>query len=188
MSFRAFVRSISFRDRTWWLSVTQFRAPIPKRRPMLEQNIPHISFPQALGQFLIGTRSSVVVAGTHGKTTTTALAAWVFTRAGLDPGFFVGGVPLNFGSGWKVGAGNHVVIEGDEYDSAFFDKGPKFLHYRPEHVILTSIEFDHADIYRDLDHVKERFPAAHGNHSGQWNAGRMRRLSGGKRDRRGGAL
>jgi UDP-N-acetylmuramate: L-alanyl-gamma-D-glutamyl-meso-diaminopimelate ligase len=124
---------------------------------VLEQNIPHISFPQALGQFLIGTRSSVVVAGTHGKTTTTALAAWVFSQAGLDPGFFVGGVPLNFGSGWKVGSGNHVVIEGDEYDTAFFDKGPKFLHYRPEHVILTSVEFDHADIYRDLDHVKGAF-------------------------------
>jgi len=129
----------------------------PEAQTVLEQNIPHISFPQALGQFLIGTRSSAVVAGTHGKTTTTALAAWVFTRAGLDPGFFVGGVPLNFGSGWKVGAGNHVVIEGDEYDTAFFDKGPKFLHYRPEHVILTSIEFDHADIYRDLDHVKSAF-------------------------------
>lgn len=129
----------------------------PEAQSVLEQNIPHISFPQALGQFLIGTRSCAVVAGTHGKTTTTALAAWVFTRAGLDPGFFVGGVPLNFGSGWKVGDGNHVVIEGDEYDTAFFDKGPKFLHYRPEHVILTSIEFDHADIYRDLDHVKSAF-------------------------------
>jgi UDP-N-acetylmuramate: L-alanyl-gamma-D-glutamyl-meso-diaminopimelate ligase len=129
----------------------------PEAQSVLEQGIPHISFPQALGQFLIGSRSSAVVAGTHGKTSTTALAAWVFTRAGLDPGFFVGGVPLNFGSGWKVGAGNHVVIEGDEYDTAFFDKGPKFLHYRPEHVILTSIEFDHADIYRDLDHVKSAF-------------------------------
>jgi UDP-N-acetylmuramate: L-alanyl-gamma-D-glutamyl-meso-diaminopimelate ligase len=81
----------------------------------------------------------------------------VFTRAGLDPGFFVGGVPLNFSSGWQVGGGNHVVLEGDEYDTAFFDKGPKFLHYRPRHVILTSVEFDHADIYRDLDHVKSAF-------------------------------
>ena len=123
----------------------------------LDQDIPQISFPQALGQFLIGSRSSLVVAGTHGKTTTTALAAWVLTRAGLDPGFFVGGVPINFGSGWKVGEGNYVVIEGDEYDTAFFDKGPKFLHYRPQSVILTSIEFDHADIYRDLDHVKSAF-------------------------------
>jgi UDP-N-acetylmuramate: L-alanyl-gamma-D-glutamyl-meso-diaminopimelate ligase len=124
---------------------------------LLEAQIPHISFPQALGQFLIGSRSSLVIAGTHGKTTTTALAAWVLTCAGLDPGFFVGGVPVNFGSGWRVGAGDYVVIEGDEYDSAFFDKGPKFLHYRPHSVILTSIEFDHADIYRDLDHVKSAF-------------------------------
>jgi len=123
----------------------------------LDQDLPQISFPQALGQFLIGSRSSLVVAGTHGKTTTAALAAWVLTRAGLDPGFFVGGVPINFGSGWKVGEGNYVVIEGDEYDTAFFDKGPKFLHYRPQSVILTSIEFDHADIYRDLDHVKSAF-------------------------------
>ena len=129
----------------------------PEAQSMLDQDIPHISFPQALGRFLIGARKSLVVAGTHGKTTTTALAAWVLTCAGLDPGFFVGGVPVNFGSGWKVGAGNHVVIEGDEYDTAFFDKGPKFLHYRPENVILTSIEFDHADIYRDLDHVKSAF-------------------------------
>src|SRR3970282_1925030 len=92
-----------------------------------------------------------------GKTPTTALAAWVLTRAGLEPGFFVGGVPLNFGSGWSLGSGEHVVIEGDEYDSAFFDKGPKFLHYRPRNVILTSVEFDHADIYRDLDHMKNAF-------------------------------
>jgi UDP-N-acetylmuramate: L-alanyl-gamma-D-glutamyl-meso-diaminopimelate ligase len=75
----------------------------------------------------------------------------------LDPGFFIGGVPLNFGSGWRPGTGRHVVIEGDEYDTAFFDKGPKFLHYRPRNVILTSVEFDHADIYRDLDHVKGAF-------------------------------
>jgi UDP-N-acetylmuramate: L-alanyl-gamma-D-glutamyl-meso-diaminopimelate ligase len=129
----------------------------PEAQAVLESKIPHISFPQALGQFLIGSRTSLVVAGTHGKTTTTALAAWVLTCAGLDPGFFVGGVPINFGSGWKVGTGNHVVIEGDEYDTAFFDKGPKFLHYRPKNVILTSIEFDHADIYRDLDHVKSAF-------------------------------
>ncbi|HEY7217067.1 MAG TPA: UDP-N-acetylmuramate:L-alanyl-gamma-D-glutamyl-meso-diaminopimelate ligase [Candidatus Binatia bacterium] len=129
----------------------------PEAQAVLNQNIPYISFPQALGQFLIGSRTSVAVAGTHGKTTTTALAAWVLTCAGLDPGFFIGGVPLNFGSGWKVGTGNYVVIEGDEYDTAFFDKGPKFLHYRPRHVIFTGLEFDHADIYRDLEHVKAAF-------------------------------
>jgi UDP-N-acetylmuramate: L-alanyl-gamma-D-glutamyl-meso-diaminopimelate ligase len=124
---------------------------------VLGRGIAYISFPQALGRFLIGSRTSFVVAGTHGKTTTTALAAWVFTQAGLDPGFFVGGIPLDFGSGWRSGGGDYVVLEGDEYDSAFFDKGPKFLHYRPRHVILTSVEFDHADIYRDLDHLKDAF-------------------------------
>ena len=124
---------------------------------VLNQTIPYMSFPQALGQFLIGSRTSVAIAGTHGKTTTTALAAWVLTCAGLDPGFFIGGVPLNFGSGWKVGSGDYVVIEGDEYDTAFFDKGPKFLHYRPRHAIFTGVEFDHADIYRDLEHVKTAF-------------------------------
>ena len=129
----------------------------PEAERVLERGIPFSSFPQALGRFLIGPRQSLVVAGTHGKTTTTALAAWVLTRAELAPGFFVGGVPLNFGSGWHPGAGDYVVIEGDEYDSAFFDKGPKFLHYRPRHVILTSVEFDHADIYRDLEHVKDAF-------------------------------
>ena len=129
----------------------------PEAQAVLTEQIPYISFPQALGRFLIGERSSLVVTGTHGKTTTAALAAWVFTRAGLDPGFFVGGVPLNFLSGWQVGGGDHVVLEGDEYDTAFFDKGPKFLHYRPRNVILTSVEFDHADIYRDLAHVKSAF-------------------------------
>jgi UDP-N-acetylmuramate: L-alanyl-gamma-D-glutamyl-meso-diaminopimelate ligase len=129
----------------------------PEAEAVLDSNIPYLSFPQALGKFLIGTRQSIVVTGTHGKTTTTALAAWVLKRAGLDPGFFVGGVPLNFGSGWHRGESDQVVLEGDEYDSAFFDKGPKFLHYRPKSVILTSVEFDHADIYRDLDHLKEAF-------------------------------
>jgi UDP-N-acetylmuramate: L-alanyl-gamma-D-glutamyl-meso-diaminopimelate ligase len=129
----------------------------PEAEAVLAQGIEHISFPQALGRFLIGARSSLVVAGTHGKTTTSALAAWVLTSAGLDPGFFVGGVPLNFASGWNVGTGMHVVLEGDEYDTAFFDKGPKFLHYRPKHVILTSVEFDHADIYRDIAHVTSAF-------------------------------
>ena len=129
----------------------------PEAEHVLKHAIPYSSFPEALGQFLIGTRQALVVAGTHGKTTTTALAAWVLTRAELAPGFFVGGVPLNFASGWHAGTGDYVVIEGDEYDSAFFDKGPKFLHYRSRHVILTGIEFDHADIYRDLDHVKEAF-------------------------------
>jgi len=124
---------------------------------VVQQNIPYISFPEALGKFLIGSRQSVVITGTHGKTTTTALTSWILTSSGLEPGFFVGGVPINFGSGWNAGRGGYVVLEGDEYDTAFFDKGPKFLHYRPQKVILTSIEFDHADIYRDLDQIKNAF-------------------------------
>ena len=129
----------------------------PEAEAVISEKLSYISFPQALGEYLIGPRRSVVIAGTHGKTTTSALAAWVLTEAGLDPGFFVGGVPLNFASGWRVGGGSYVVLEGDEYDTAFFDKGPKFLHYRPTDVIFTSVEFDHADIYRDLDHVKSAF-------------------------------
>ncbi|MGH7783597.1 MAG: Mur ligase domain-containing protein, partial [Candidatus Binatia bacterium] len=129
----------------------------PEAEAVLNAGIRHLSFPQALGKFLIGERQSIVIAGTHGKTTTSAMAAWVLTSAGVNPGFFVGGVPLNFASGWNAGKGDCVVLEGDEYDSAFFDKGPKFLHYRPQSVILTSVEFDHADIYRDLNHLKEAF-------------------------------
>ncbi|HWO43732.1 MAG TPA: UDP-N-acetylmuramate:L-alanyl-gamma-D-glutamyl-meso-diaminopimelate ligase [Candidatus Eisenbacteria bacterium] len=129
----------------------------PEVQRVLEEGIPYVSFPDAVGKFLIGSREALVVAGTHGKTTTTALAAWVLKSAGIEPGFFIGGVPLNFGSGWHPGNGRHVVIEGDEYDSAFFDKGPKFLHYRPRRAILTSLEYDHADIYRDLDQLREAF-------------------------------
>ncbi len=129
----------------------------PEVEETLRLGIPYISFPQALGKFLIGARRALVIAGTHGKTTTAALMAWVLDRAGLDPSFFIGGMPQNFGGGFRQGKGEWVVLEGDEYDSAFFDKGPKFLHYRPEKAILTSVEFDHADIYRDLDHLKSSF-------------------------------
>ena len=129
----------------------------PEAEAVLRRGIPYVSLPQALGRFLIDGKHSVVVAGTHGKTTTTSLMSWVLVAAGLDPGFFIGGIPVNFGSGFRSGAGSWVVMEGDEYDSAFFDKGPKFLHYQPERVILTSLEFDHADIYRDLEHVKDAF-------------------------------
>ncbi len=129
----------------------------PEAEAVLRRGIPYLSLPQALGRFLVDGRHALVVAGTHGKTTTSSLMAWVLVSAGLEPGFFIGGIPVNFGSGFRSGAGSWVVMEGDEYDSAFFDKGPKFLHYQPEHVILTSLEFDHADIYRDLDHVKDAF-------------------------------
>ncbi|MBW1828987.1 MAG: UDP-N-acetylmuramate:L-alanyl-gamma-D-glutamyl-meso-diaminopimelate ligase [Deltaproteobacteria bacterium] len=119
--------------------------------------LPYLSFPQALKHFAFKTKRSVVISGTHGKTTTSSLAAWVLEKAGMDPGFMIGGIPLNFQSNFKLGKGDCFVIEGDEYDTAFFDKGPKFLHYNPWVTVLTSIEFDHADIYRDLDHVIENF-------------------------------
>lgn len=119
--------------------------------------VPVMSFPQALAHFLIGERHGVVVAGTHGKSTTTALIAWILDHAGLDPGYFVGAVARNFTAPIRLGTGAHVVVEGDEYDSAYFDKGPKFLHYRPQTAVLTALEFDHADIYRDLEHVRSAF-------------------------------
>jgi UDP-N-acetylmuramate: L-alanyl-gamma-D-glutamyl-meso-diaminopimelate ligase len=129
----------------------------PEVEIVLNLGIPYLSFPQALGRFLIGSRESLLVVGTHGKTTTTALLAWVLEKANQAPGFFVGGIPLDFGTGLQQGRGGWVVLEGDEYDSAFFDKGPKFLHYKPQRVIFTSLEFDHADIYRDLAHLKGSF-------------------------------
>ena len=119
--------------------------------------VPVMSFPQALAHFLIGGRHAVVVAGTHGKSTTTALIAWLLEHAGGGPGYFVGAVMRNFPTPISLGGGEHVVVEGDEYDSAYFDKGPKFLHYRPRTAVLTALEFDHADIYRDLAHVRSAF-------------------------------
>jgi len=119
--------------------------------------VPVMSLPQALAHFFIQDRHAVVVTGTHGKSTTTALIAWLLQHAGYEPGFFVGAVMRNIDGTFGLGQGPHFVVEGDEYDSAYFDKGPKFLHYRPRTAVLTSLEFDHADIYRDLDHVRAAF-------------------------------
>jgi UDP-N-acetylmuramate: L-alanyl-gamma-D-glutamyl-meso-diaminopimelate ligase len=129
----------------------------PEAQEVLRLGISYRSMPQAVTELFIKNKTSIVVAGTHGKTTTSALLAWLFTSAGEDPSFLIGGVSRNFETSAHIGKGPLFVIEGDEYDTAFFDKGPKFLHYRPEGIILTSIEFDHADIYRNLDHVKESF-------------------------------
>ena len=107
-------------------------------------------------EFIRG-RRSLVVAGTHGKTTTTSIATWVMERGGLDPSFLVGGVVQNFGASFRVTDSPYFVIEGDEYDTAYFDKGPKFMHYLPELAVVGNIEFDHADIYKDLDAVKLAF-------------------------------
>jgi UDP-N-acetylmuramate: L-alanyl-gamma-D-glutamyl-meso-diaminopimelate ligase len=124
---------------------------------VLDERIPFCSLPQILhDEFLIG-KEVLVVAGTHGKTTTTSMLAWIFESAGFEPSFLIGGIAENFGSSFGLGSGKHFILEGDEYDTAFFDKGPKFLHYFPDAVILTSVEFDHADIYKDLDAVETAF-------------------------------
>ncbi len=125
----------------------------PEAVELSSLRLPYLSFPQAIGHFALKDKRSIVISGTHGKTTTSALIAWILEKAGMDPGFMIGGIPRNFEKNFKSGKGPYFVIEGDEYDTAFFDKGPKFLHYNPWITILTSIEFDHADIYRDLDHV-----------------------------------
>jgi UDP-N-acetylmuramate: L-alanyl-gamma-D-glutamyl-meso-diaminopimelate ligase len=124
---------------------------------LLDHRIPFCSLPQILHDEFLHGREVIVVAGTHGKTTTTSMLAWIFQSAGKRPAFLVGGIAENFGSSFALGDGGHFIIEGDEYDTAFFDKGPKFLHYFPDSVILTSVEFDHADIYKDLDAVKTAF-------------------------------
>lgn len=129
----------------------------PEIEALLESGIPYVSMPEALKLLFLEGKHPLVVAGTHGKTTTTSLAAFALLHAGRDPSLLVGGVARDFGGGFRVGCGDVFVIEGDEYDTAFFDKEPKFLHYAPRTAILTSVEFDHADIYRDLDHVCEAF-------------------------------
>lgn len=124
---------------------------------VLDQRIPFCSLPQLLHDEFLRSKEVLVVAGTHGKTTTTSMLSWIFHSAGLDPSFLIGGIAENFGSSFHLGAGKHFILEGDEYDTAFFDKGPKFLHYFPDSIILTSVEFDHADIYKDLDAVETAF-------------------------------
>ena len=124
---------------------------------VLDERIAFRSLPDTLYDFFLRTREPVVVTGTHGKTTTTSMLAWIFQAAGKDPSFLVGGMAENFGSSFALRQGKHFILEGDEYDTAFFDKGPKFLHYFPQAIILTSIEFDHADIYPDLEAVKTAF-------------------------------
>ena len=123
----------------------------------LNRKIEYASLPEVLATYFIRGRHSTVVAGTHGKTSTTSLLAWVMETGGLDPTFLIGGVAENFGASFKVGKSKHFLIEGDEYDTAFFDKGPKFLHYLPDVVVLNNIEYDHADIYDDLEAVMKSF-------------------------------
>lgn len=124
---------------------------------MVALNLNFCSLPQAMGEFIIGQRDSFVISGTHGKTTTTSLMSWVAEQCGKQPGFLIGGIPKNFSQSFKNPQANTFVIEGDEYDTAYFDKVPKFIHYKPKNVVLTSVEFDHADIYKDFDAVKDAF-------------------------------
>ncbi len=129
----------------------------PEARAVLERGLPYRSMPQALAEHFLDGRLPIVVAGTHGKTTTAALVAWLLEDAGLDPGFLVGGVLSNFGRSYKLGRGRPFVVEGDEYETAFFDKGSKFLHYRPQVAILTSVEYDHAEMFPDLASLEAAF-------------------------------
>jgi UDP-N-acetylmuramate: L-alanyl-gamma-D-glutamyl-meso-diaminopimelate ligase len=129
----------------------------PEATAARERRLPQMSFPAAFASLFLAGRHPVVVTGTHGKTTTSALLSHLLVSAGLDPSFLVGGVAQNSGVSFRLGKGPHVVVEGDEYDTAYFDKGPKFLHYRPRTAMLTSIELDHADIYRDEAHYQSAF-------------------------------
>ena len=129
----------------------------PEALALAELGLPYVSFPQALGHYYLAGKTSLVVAGTHGKTTTSSLLATLLHKAGMSPGFMIGGLVQAFGRNYNLGSGPYFVVEGDEYDTAFFDKGPKFLHYQPQIAIITSIEFDHADIYADLEAIKRSF-------------------------------
>jgi len=129
----------------------------PELEQVLNEKLYYTSMAAVVEENFIRGHHSIVVAGTHGKTTTTSLMAWAMECAGANPSFLIGGVAENFNSSFRVTNGTYFVIEGDEYDTAYFDKGPKFMHYLPETVILNNIEFDHADIYRDIDAVKFAF-------------------------------
>ena len=122
-----------------------------------KMGLAYCSMPQAVNRFAAAGKRQLLVAGTHGKTTTSSLLAWILFCAKRDPSFIIGGIVSNFSSNYRTGNGDCIVLEADEYDTAFFDKGPKFLHYCPNATVLTSVEFDHADIYRDLDHVRSAF-------------------------------
>jgi len=129
----------------------------PEVKAWLNSGVKFVSFPEAVRTFLIQDKTSIVCAGTHGKTTTTSWVSFLLKELGKNPSYLIGGVPRDLDSGCALTSSDLFVVEGDEYDSAFFDKGPKFLHYAPHFLILSNIEFDHADIYKDLDHVKSSF-------------------------------
>jgi len=129
----------------------------PQAMYVMLEKIPYMSFPEALNKFVIGSRKRFVVSGTHGKTTTTSILISVLRAGGFDPGFMVGGILNGDNKGFHLGTSDMFVLEGDEYDTAFFDKQPKFMHYFPDYLIITSLEFDHADIYKDVLSIREQF-------------------------------
>jgi UDP-N-acetylmuramate: L-alanyl-gamma-D-glutamyl-meso-diaminopimelate ligase len=129
----------------------------PEAQELIRLNLPFLSLPQALAEFFLQDKISLVITGTHGKTTTSSLLASIMDQTGLSPSFMIGGILRGYERNYQLGRGPYFVIEGDEYDTAFFDKGPKFLHYRPNFAVLTSIEFDHADIYPDVRAIQQAF-------------------------------
>lgn len=130
---------------------------MPVIEEVLEQGIPYTSGPQWLAEHVLAKYNVIAVSGTHGKTTTTSMIAWILDQAGMDPGFLIGGVATDFNTSCHLGSGEWFVIEADEYDSAFFDKRPKFMHYRPQIAVLNNLEFDHADIYDNLSEIQKQF-------------------------------
>jgi len=133
------------------------RRGLPVVEALLDQALPYTSGPQWLAEQVLGARWVIAVAGTHGKTTTASMIAWILEYAGLAPGFLIGGLPANFGVSARLGAGLHFVVEADEYDTAFFDKRSKFVHYRPRTLVLNNLEYDHADIFPDLAAIATQF-------------------------------
>ncbi len=129
----------------------------PEARAAIDGGFKYVSFTDALAEFFLAGKDPVVVAGTHGKTTTTSLLSHLFISAGKDPNVFVGGIAQNMGGSFRLGAGEFAFVEGDEYDTAFFDKTPKFWHYKPKHALITHLEFDHADIYANIEAIEDAF-------------------------------
>src|SRR6059036_1111425 len=129
----------------------------PEVEAVLNRKLFYLSLPEVLKNYFLRGRHNLVVTGTHGKTTTAALLAWIMEKGGRKPGYLIGGIPKNFGEGARLNDSKYFVIEGDEYDTAFFDKRSKFIHYLPELVIVNNIEFDHADIFNNLDEIKLSF-------------------------------
>src|SRR6186713_56942 len=129
----------------------------PEVEAVLNRKLFYLSLPEVLKNYFLRGRHNLVVTGTHGKTTTTALLAWIMEEAGREPGYLIGVIPKNFGEGARLNDSKYFVLEGDEYDTAFFDKRSKFVHYLPELVIVNNVEFDHADIFNNLDEIKLSF-------------------------------